>query len=49
MTVLGRRSRGDLIVVAAVSIPTSLTPEEEELMRRWAELRGDKTDRPAST
>lgn len=49
MTVLGRRMRGDLIVVATVAIPTSLTSEEEDLMRRWAEIRGEKTDRAAST
>ncbi len=49
MTVLGRRSRGDLIVVVDVSIPDDLDDEQEELLRRWAELRGERTDRPAST
>jgi molecular chaperone DnaJ len=48
MTVLGRRMRGDLIVVAAVEIPKELTEEEEALLRRWAEMRGERTDRPAS-
>jgi molecular chaperone DnaJ len=47
MTVLGRRGRGDLIVVADLAVPTTLTPEEEDLMRRWAELRGERAGRPA--
>jgi len=46
---LGRRGRGDLIVVVDVSVPEVLDPEEEELLRRWAELRGERIDRPAST
>jgi len=48
VTRLGRRSRGDLHVVVSVEIPSDLSAEEEELLRRWAELRGEKTDRPAS-
>jgi molecular chaperone DnaJ len=48
MTHLGRRSRGDLHVVVSVTVPTDLTREEEELLRRWADLRGERTDRPAS-
>lgn len=48
MTVLGRRSRGDLLVVIEVVVPTELTTEEEELLRRWSALRGERTDRPAS-
>lgn len=48
MTVLGRRVRGDLLVVVDVAVPTELTPEEEDLISRWAELRGERTDRPAS-
>lgn len=48
MTVLGRRIRGDLHVVVDVTVPESLEPEEEELMRRWAEIRGERIDRPAS-
>ncbi len=47
MTVLGRRARGDMLVIAGVEIPTDLTPEEEDLMRRWADLRS--ADRPAPT
>lgn len=46
---LGQRSRGDLIVVVDVAIPDDLTQDEEELLRRWAELRGEKIDRPAGT
>ncbi len=46
MTVLGRRARGDLLVVVSVAVPTSLTAEEEELLRHWSELRGERTRRP---
>ncbi len=46
---LGRRGRGDMHVVVGVEIPESLTPEEEALLRQWADLRGERTDRPAST
>jgi len=49
MTHLGRRTRGDLIVAVEVTVPQDLEPEEEDLLRRWAELRGERTDRPAST
>lgn len=49
VTVLGRRARGDLIVEVGVEVPARLTEEEEDLLRRWADLRGEKTDRPAST
>jgi molecular chaperone DnaJ len=49
MTILGRRGRGDLVVVVDVAVPDSLDADEEELLRRWAELRGERTDRPAST
>lgn len=49
MTVLGRKVRGDLLVVARVEIPTELNQEEEDLMRRWSELRSENTDRPAAT
>lgn len=48
VTRLGRRARGDLHVVVAVEIPQNLSSEEEDLLRQWAELRGEKTDRPAS-
>jgi molecular chaperone DnaJ len=49
MPLLGRRSRGSLRVVVDVAIPKALTDEEEKLLRRWAELRDERTDRPAST
>lgn len=45
---LGRRGRGDLLVPVSVEIPADLGEEEEELLRRWAELRGERTNRPAS-
>ncbi len=49
MTVLGRRVRGDLLVVVDVEIPTKVTVEEEDLLRNWAELRDERIDRPAQT
>lgn len=49
MTRLGHRGRGDLMVVVDVAVPEDLDPEEEELLRRWAELRGERSNRPAST
>ena len=49
VTRLGRRSRGDLHVVVSVEVPKDLTAEEVELLRRWADLRGERTDRPASS
>lgn len=48
MTRLGRRVRGDLMVVVDVAVPEDLDNEEEDLLRRWAELRGERTDRAAS-
>jgi molecular chaperone DnaJ len=48
MPILGRRQRGDLFVITDVAIPDSLSEEERELLRRWAELRGERIDRPAS-
>jgi molecular chaperone DnaJ len=38
---LERRSRGDLIVRARVQVPDDLSEEQEELLRRFAELRGE--------
>ncbi len=38
---LERRQRGDLIVRVVVEVPTDLTPEQEELLRQYAEQRGD--------
>ena len=48
MTILGRRLRGDLMVVVDVAIPEELSSDEEELLRKWADLREEKIDRPAS-
>jgi molecular chaperone DnaJ len=48
VTRLGRRARGDLHVVVAVRVPDRLSPEEADLLREWAELRGERVDRPAS-
>ncbi|MEX1124969.1 MAG: DnaJ C-terminal domain-containing protein [Acidimicrobiia bacterium] len=45
---LGRRTRGDLQVLIEVRIPDQLSAEEESLLRRWSDLRGERTDRPAS-
>lgn len=41
MSRLGRRGRGDLLVVADVVVPVDLSSEEEDLLRRYAELRGE--------
>jgi len=38
---LERRQRGDLIVHAVVSVPSELTAEQEDLLRQYAESRGD--------
>ncbi|MGH8872136.1 MAG: molecular chaperone DnaJ [Acidimicrobiia bacterium] len=48
VTRLGRRSRGDLHVVVSVEVPKELSADEKDLLRRWADLRGERTDRPAS-
>jgi molecular chaperone DnaJ len=45
---LGRRTRGDLRVLVEVKIPDQLSVEEESLLRQWSDLRGERTDRPAS-
>ncbi len=38
---LERRTRGDLIVRVRVRVPDDLTAEQEELLRQYAELRGE--------
>ncbi|MBS1838828.1 MAG: molecular chaperone DnaJ, partial [Actinobacteria bacterium] len=38
---LGGRGRGDLIVVVDVETPARLSDEEAELLRSYAELRGE--------
>ncbi len=35
------RHRGDLLVQVVVATPTALGKEQEELLRRFAELRGE--------
>ncbi len=43
---LRSRRRGDLLVRIDVEIPSKLRPEEEELLRRLAELRGEEVAPP---
>lgn len=43
---LGRRGRGDLLVLTEVEIPTSLSREEEEALRSFAQLRGERPAGP---
>jgi molecular chaperone DnaJ len=38
---LERRQRGDVIVRVVVDVPSDLTPAQEDLLRRFAEERGD--------
>jgi molecular chaperone DnaJ len=38
---LERRNRGDLLIDVVVEVPTELSEEEEEVIRRLAELRGE--------
>jgi molecular chaperone DnaJ len=45
---LERRARGDLLVTVVVDVPTELDEDEEELVRRLAELRGDEVAPPPS-
>jgi molecular chaperone DnaJ len=40
------RGRGDLLVTVVVDTPTELSGEEEELLRRLAELRGEPVEPP---
>ena len=42
------RGRGDLLVHVRVDTPTDLTDEQEELLRRFAELRGEEVAEPES-
>jgi molecular chaperone DnaJ len=45
---LQRRSRGDLMIEVVVNVPRDITAEEDELLRRLAELRGEPVDPPDS-
>ncbi|MDE0133158.1 MAG: molecular chaperone DnaJ [bacterium] len=38
---MGGRRRGDLLVAVDVEVPKALTPDEEDLLRQLAELRGE--------
>ncbi|HET6915637.1 MAG TPA: molecular chaperone DnaJ [Acidimicrobiales bacterium] len=40
------RGRGDLIITVVVDIPDDLTKEQEELLRQFAELRGEPVGAP---
>ena len=42
MTRLRRGDRGDLVVHIEVHTPTKLSKEEESLLRKFAEVRGEK-------
>jgi molecular chaperone DnaJ len=45
---LERRTRGDLLIDVVVDVPTDLSEEEEEVIRRLAELRGEQVAPPLS-
>jgi molecular chaperone DnaJ len=45
---LDRRARGDLLVTVVVDVPTELSEDEEDVVRRLAELRGDEVAPPPS-
>ena len=45
VTPLRRERRGDIRVVLDVDVPSSLSEEEQELLRQFAALRGDETTR----
>jgi molecular chaperone DnaJ len=44
--VLQGRGRGDLIVTVVVDTPTDLSREQDELLRRLAETRGEPVAAP---
>jgi molecular chaperone DnaJ len=43
------RGRGDLLVHVLVATPTDLTPEQDELLRQYAALRGEDVAAPGAT
>jgi molecular chaperone DnaJ len=42
------RGRGDLFVHVVVETPTSLTPEQDELLRQFAASRGEEVSPPGA-
>ena len=40
------RGRGDVVVTVVVDVPVDLSPDEEEVLRRLAEVRGDAVAEP---
>lgn len=44
---LGRRGRGDLVVVADLVVPVDLGTEEQDLLRRYADLRKENPTQPS--
>jgi molecular chaperone DnaJ len=42
------RGRGDLLVHVLLATPTDLTPEQDELLRRYAALRGEDVAAPGA-
>jgi molecular chaperone DnaJ len=46
---LERRGRGDLLIEVVVDVPTELSEDEEEVVRRLAELRGEPVSPPANS
>ncbi|MGQ0848593.1 MAG: DnaJ C-terminal domain-containing protein [Actinomycetota bacterium] len=45
---LGRRGRGDLVIHTVLEVPTELSPEEEEALRTFATLRGERPVQPTA-
>jgi molecular chaperone DnaJ len=43
---LDRGDRGDLLVEVVVDVPTDLSEDEDEIIRRLAELRGEQVAPP---
>ncbi len=42
MSRLGRRGRGDLVIQFDVEVPTDLSRAEADLLRQFAEIRGER-------
>ena len=47
MSILGRKGRGDMIVEVVLEVPTDLHPEEEDILRKYAEMRDEPVDGPS--